>query len=66
MKTYLITTWISTTHVETIIRKLENNFHREVRLLMLTKNKLNNIREEDPEFYFRLKLTSVYSGDVFD
>jgi predicted nucleotidyltransferase len=52
--------------LEPIIRKLENKFRREVRLLMLTKNKLNNIREEDPEFYFRLKLTSVYSGDVFD
>ncbi|MCP8313110.1 MAG: nucleotidyltransferase domain-containing protein, partial [archaeon] len=35
-----------------ITRGIEKHFGKEVKLLILSKNKINNLREKDPEFYF--------------
>ncbi len=63
--------WIYTkNHVDVIklkkvTRELEADFKREVKLLVLTDKKIKDLKENDPEFYFRLKLTSV-GVDIFD
>lgn len=51
--------------LKNITRKLETDFKREVKLLVLTDKKIKDLKEKDPEFYFRLKLTSV-GEDIFD
>ncbi len=62
--------WIYTkNHVDVIkikkvTRELEADFRREVKLLVLTDKKIKDLKEKDPEFYFRLKLTSV-GEDIF-
>lgn len=50
-----------------IARGIEKYFGKEVKLLILSKNKINNLEEKDPEFYFRIRLTSVaFNGEIFD
>jgi predicted nucleotidyltransferase len=49
-----------------ITRGLERRLGKEVKLLILSPKKLKGLRDRDPEFYFRLKLTSITFGDVFD
>lgn len=51
--------------LKSITRKLETDFKREVKLLILNDKKIKDLKEKDPEFYFRLKLTSV-GEDIFD
>jgi len=51
--------------LKNITRKLETDFKREVKLLVLNDKKIKDLKENDPEFYFRLKLTSV-GEDIFD
>lgn len=47
--------------------KLEKELGREIRLLLLDKTKLDNLKRDDPEFYLRLKLTSILGRrDIFD
>lgn len=50
--------------LKSITRELERNFGKEVKLLVLDDEKIGKIKNGDPEFYFRLKLTSV-GEDVF-
>ncbi|WP_456473742.1 HVO_A0114 family putative DNA-binding protein [Candidatus Pyrohabitans sp.] len=50
-----------------ILREIEKDFEMEVRLLILNDSKIKDLRENDPEFYYRLKLASVaLDGDVFE
>ena len=52
---------------QNIVRDLENELNARVSLLILSKNKLNELKKGDNEFYIRLKLTSVIFGDdIFD
>ncbi len=47
--------------------QLEKTFKTETNILILNKKKLENIKDKDPEFYQRLKLTSKYEGEtIFD
>lgn len=55
---------INKIEIRHIIRKTEKSLEKEVRLLILNDNKIKMLREKDPEFYFRLKLTSV-GEDIF-
>lgn len=50
--------------LKNITRELEKAFGKEVKLLLLDDEKIRKIKRDDPEFYFRLKLTSV-GEDVF-
>lgn len=53
--------------LKSIIRSLSKDLGKETRLLMLTDKKIKELKEKDPEFYYRLKLTSVVlNGYVFD
>lgn len=56
---------LDTIKLKSIARTLETNFKKEIKLLVLTDEKIKNIKEKDPEFYFRLKLTSI-GEDIFD
>jgi len=48
-------------------RALEKELGRKVNLLALNKKKLNELKNNDSEFYIRLKLTStLLNGDIFD
>lgn len=47
-----------------ITRELERIFGKEVKLLILDGVKIKRLKEKDPEFYFRLKLTSD-GEDIF-
>lgn len=47
-----------------VARRIEKSFGKEVRLLILSDEKIKSMRGSDPEFYYRLKLTSV-GEDVF-
>lgn len=50
-----------------VTRGLERRLGKEVKLLILSPKKLKNLKDKDPEFYFRLRLTSItFNGDVFD
>ena len=50
-----------------LINGLENEFNKAVNLLILNKKKLNALKQQDYEFYIRLKLTSIQlGGDIFD
>lgn len=51
--------------LKSITRKIETSFKKEVKLLILTDKKIKDLKENDPEFYFRLKLTSA-GEDIFD
>ena len=51
--------------LKNITRKIETDFKKEVKLLVLTDKKIKELKEKDPEFYFRLKLTSA-GEDIFD
>ncbi len=51
--------------LKSITRKIEKDFRKEVKLLLLTDKKIKDLKENDPEFYFRLKLTSA-GEDIFD
>ncbi|MDL5502733.1 MAG: hypothetical protein QSU88_05905, partial [Candidatus Methanoperedens sp.] len=51
--------------LKNITRKIETDFRKEVKLLLLTDKKIEDLKENDPEFYFRLKLTSA-GEDIFD
>jgi predicted nucleotidyltransferase len=51
--------------LKNITRKIETDFRKEVKLLLLTDKKIKDLKENDPEFYFRLKLTSA-GEDIFD
>ncbi len=50
--------------LKNITRELERGLGKEVKLLVLDDDKIKRLKEKDPEFYFRLKLTSV-GEDVF-
>ncbi len=50
--------------LKAITRELEKRFGKEVKLLVLDDEKIKKIKKDDPEFYFRLKLTSA-GEDVF-
>lgn len=60
--------WIKTEKKEEelrpLIRELEKQLKVKVNPLILTKSKIESLKKNDPEFYLRLKLTSV--GDVID
>lgn len=57
---------ISDIGLREITREIERDFETEVRLLVLNDSKIRELRENDPEFYYRLKLTSIFvDGDVF-
>lgn len=51
--------------LKSITRKIEIEFKKEVKLLVLNDKKIKDLKEKDPEFYFRLKLTSA-GEDIFD
>jgi predicted nucleotidyltransferase len=56
----------SSNELREITRGIEKDFEIEVRLLVLNDSKIRDLRDKDPEFYYRLKLTSVFEdGDVF-
>jgi predicted nucleotidyltransferase len=48
-----------------MIRELEKEMKRKVNFIILNKEKIKQLKENDPEFYIRLKLTST-KGDLFD
>ncbi len=53
--------------VRTAASKLEKELGRKVSVLMLNKRKLEQLQKKDPEFYIRLKLTSIcFNGDIFE
>lgn len=60
--------WIKTEKKEMelrpIIRDLEKQLNIKVNPLILTKTKIESLKKNDPEFYIRLKLTSI--GDIID
>jgi len=60
--------WIKTEkkelEIRPVIRELEKELNIQVNPLILTKKKINLLKKNDPEFYTRLKLTSV--GDLLD
>lgn len=59
---------ISSIELREITREIERDFGTEVKLLILTDSKIKDLMENDPEFYYRLKLTSIVldgSEDVF-
>jgi predicted nucleotidyltransferase len=51
--------------LKSITRKIETSLGKEIKLLILNEKKIKDLREHDPEFYFRLKLTSA-GKDIFD
>ncbi len=55
--------WVCTEKKEVelrpIARELEKQMNTKVSLLILSKSKIESLRKNDPEFYTRLKLTSI-------
>ena len=51
--------------VSKISAKFEKEFKTETKVLILNKKKLENLKDNDPEFFNRLKYTSVTEGEVF-
>lgn len=50
-----------------LIREFESELKSKINLLVLNKEKLGLLKKKDPEFYIRLKLTSIcLEGDIFD
>lgn len=64
--------WILTKkgHIELqdYARDIGKKLNRKVNLLVLTQEKIKSLRNNDYEFYIRLKLTSIIlnGGDIFD
>ena len=53
--------------LQPILSHIEKELKIELNLLILNNNKLNNIKQNDYEFYIRLKLTStIFGDDIFD
>ena len=53
--------------IQPIIRELENELKRKINLLILNKKRLESIKDNDYEFYLRLKLGSFSTkGGIFD
>jgi len=57
--------FIDAVELKEIARKIEKDFKKEVKLLILNTEKIKTMKENDPEFYYRLKLTST-GEDIFD
>ena len=57
--------YIDAVELKETARKIEKEFKKEVKLLILNPEKIKNMKENDPEFYYRLKLTST-GEDIFD
>jgi len=55
---------VDAVELKNIARDLERYFGKEVKMLILDDSKIKRLKENDPEFYYRLKLTSV-GADVF-
>jgi len=52
--------------IREIVNKLSKELRREINLLILNKQKLEDLNKNDYEFYMRLRLESVmFNGDVF-
>lgn len=52
---------------QNILRNLEDELNIKANLLILNRNKINELKKGDFEFYIRLKLTSITFGeDIFD
>lgn len=57
---------ISNIELKEITREIEKEFKMEVKLLVLNTSKINDLMQNDPEFYYRLKLSSIaINGDIF-
>lgn len=57
---------VSSIELREITREIERDVEMEVKLLVLDDSKIKELRENDPEFHWRLKLTSIFmDGDVF-
>ncbi|MCL7474585.1 MAG: nucleotidyltransferase domain-containing protein [ANME-2 cluster archaeon] len=57
---------VSYIELREITREIEKDFGMEVKLLVLHDSKIKDIMENDPEFFYRLKLSSIaVNGDVF-
>ena len=53
--------------IRTAANKLENELGKKISILVLNKRKLEQLQKKDPEFYIRLKLTSMcLNGDIFE
>lgn len=58
---------LSAVSLSSLTRRLSAELGKEARLLVLSKEKINELRSKNPEFYYRLKLSSVaLNGEVFD
>lgn len=63
--------WIYTNkkslEIQKIVTSLEKDMNRKINFLVLNKDKVNDLKNNDYEFYIRLKLTSlIFGDDVFD
>ncbi len=60
--------WIQTDKKELslrpVVHELEKQLNIKVNILILTKSKIDSLKRNDPEFYNRLRLTSI--GGAFD
>jgi DNA-binding MarR family transcriptional regulator len=57
---------ISNIELKEITREIEKEFEMEVKLLVLDNSKIHDFMQNDPEFYYRLKLSSIaINGDIF-
>ncbi|MCK4936998.1 MAG: nucleotidyltransferase domain-containing protein [Methanosarcinales archaeon] len=57
---------VSNIELREITREIEKDFGMEVKLFVLSDSKIKIIMENDPEFFYRLKLGSIaVNGDVF-
>ncbi len=46
-----------------ITRGMEKSLGKEINMTALTRRKIENLKRDDPEFYFRLRLKSIIFGD---
>ena len=52
--------------VRAVVNKLSQQINKEINLLMMNRRKLDNLKNNDYEFYIRLKLESImFNGDIF-
>ena len=57
---------VSNIELREITREIEKDFGMEVKLFVLSDSKIKDIMDNDPEFFYRLKLSSIaVNGDVF-
>ena len=54
---------VSNIEIIEITREIEKDFGMEVNLLVLNDLKIKNMMENDPEFFYRLKLSSIAVND---